>query len=477
LQTEEEKNIIIRTIINIKERKNTQQTAKINMTPSIEDIKIDHGGVDVVVSSSSPEEETLEFLPPKIPVDRQWISKLLQKYPNPNSRRHDKALVVAPMVDQSELPFRLLCRKYGANFCYTPMMHAGLIATNPGYRNKFLGTWPTEDRPLIAQICGSDLQQVLYTAKLIEPHVDGIDINCGCPQQIAKKGHYGAFLLEQEDTLLRLVKYLLGHLTVPLSVKVRLLPSPERNGPTNFDIPTESLRLYQKLVDAGVHLLTIHGRTRKQKGVSTGHSDWVTIGKAVEMFKDRIPIFANGSIETYDDVEECLRITNAEGVMSSESLLEYPPIFYRIPQTPRRTVGRLQLAKEYMEYAKQYPPNKGGQGNGLGTIKIHLHRFLHRDLQEDFVLRKQLVDTWSMDGLADCIDECEQKQRNESHVVGDEKLSWYRRWRDPPPSVKRYLPKQEIEDDGDILDEDDGVDLFGCDDCGGGGNDSNAGDY
>ena len=117
--------------------------------------------------------------PPKIPVDRDWITKLLQKHPNPNSRRHDKALVVAPMVDQSDLPFRLLCRQYGSNLCFTPMVHARMLLQSDRYREKFLGTWLQQDRPLIAQMCGSDPDIVLEAAKLIEPYVDGIDINCG----------------------------------------------------------------------------------------------------------------------------------------------------------------------------------------------------------------------------------------------------------------------------------------------------------
>jgi tRNA-dihydrouridine synthase 1 len=143
-------------------------------------------------------------------------------------------------------------------------------------------------RPLIAQICGSNVDYVLDTAKLVEPYVDGIDLNYGYPQQIAKKGHYGAFLLEQEEILLNLIRQLVPHLHVPLSVKVRLLPPPDTgSGPLipedDFDIPTASLQLYQKLVDAGIHLLTIHGRTRKQKAEFTGHADWSTIRRAVDL--------------------------------------------------------------------------------------------------------------------------------------------------------------------------------------------------
>ena len=319
-----------------------------------------------------------------IAVDRQWIAKLLKRYPNPNAMRHDKALVVAPMVDQSDLPFRLLARKYGSNLCYTPMIHSRLLVTMKNYRKKFMVQQLEMDRPLIAQLCGSDPEYVLQAARILEPYVDGIDINCGCPQNIARRGNYGAFLLEQEETLLTLIHHLVKHLRVPLSVKVRLL-APQNSSQLGddpkyhrevFDIPKHSLELYGKLVDAGIHLLTIHGRTRHEKQHHVDKTDWETIGKAVKMFGDRIPIFANGSIETSQDVDECFRITGADGIMSSESILEYPPLFYCQPQYPVRTVGRIQIAKEYLALAREYPPHIGGQGSDLKCVRVHIHRFL-----------------------------------------------------------------------------------------------------
>mmetsp|Transcript_5594 Transcript_5594/g.13171 ORF Transcript_5594/g.13171 Transcript_5594/m.13171 type:complete len:413 (+) Transcript_5594:81-1319(+) len=359
-----------------------------------------------------------------LPVDRQWIDKLLKRHPNPNSRIHNKALVVAPMVDQSDLPFRILCRQYGANLCFTPMIHSRLLLDSAAYREKFMVKVVEADRPLIAQVCGSDPEIVLKASRILEPFVDGIDINCGCPQGIARRGNYGAFLLEKEDVLLRLVRYLTPRLRVPLSVKVRLLPNidPEDK---DFDIPKASLALYSKLVDSGIHLLTIHGRTRLHKGPLIGHSDWETIRKAVDMFGSKIPIFANGSIENFSDVEECLKITNADGIMSSESLLEFPPIFFRIPQTPTRTVGRMQLCREYVELAKQYPPVKMGQGSKFKTIRTHIHRFLHADMQDDHQLRQTIVEVKNMDELEAALDSCQKSHDARGHSVAAERLSWY----------------------------------------------------
>jgi tRNA-dihydrouridine synthase 1 len=357
----------------------------------------------------------------------------------------------------------------------TPMIHARLVTESVMYRKKFLGTWLAgQDRPLIAQLCGSDPHVMLAAAREVEPYVDGIDINCGCPQGIARRGNYGAFLLEQEDTLLPLVKHLVAHLKVPLSVKVRLLPPPDQpansasasspNDDPTFDIPTASLALYGKLIDAGVHLLTIHGRTRKQKQDLTGRADWDTIARAVELYGNRIPIFANGGIENYDDVEECIRLTNVDGVMSSESVLEYPPLFYKIPQTPKRTIGRYQLACEYIELAKTYPPDRGGQGSGLKCIRTHIHRMLHKDFQDDTDLRTKVVGYPTLESMEEVLILCREKHERENHTVESETLSWYRRHQDAPD--KSQLAKSQLEAAAAMKNDDDDEEEDDIAECG-----------
>jgi tRNA-dihydrouridine synthase 1 len=434
--------------------------------------------------------------PPKLAVDRDWLSKLLYRHAHPNipfaspphTRRRIRAYVLAPMVDQSDLPFRLQCRSYGTNLAFTPMIHAKLFATAPAYRQKFMPrtaeTCPT-DRPLIAQLCGSNVEYMLYTALTVAPHVDAIDINCGCPQSIAKRGLYGAFLLEQETVLLTVVRHLLAHLTIPLTVKVRLLPphndvdsdDTATTAATSETTPRQVLRdlslarsmaLYRQLVDAGIHMLTVHGRTRFHKGVGTGAADWDAIRHVVDELGDRIPILANGSISNQQDVRDCLYQTRADGVMSSEAILEYPPLFlgmaeadqatydeylanrnrnepikdeweilYRQCPEPPRTIGRLELALEYLDYATRYPPDQNGQGTGVKCVKVHVHRFLHADLQNpaNTDIRTLLVNATTMAQLYQACHVLADRRRNgqESslppHLVSDEQLSWYFRHR------------------------------------------------
>ena len=98
--------------------------------------------------------------------------------------------VVAPMVDQSELAFRLLCRRYAADLCYTPMIHSRLFCTDPSYRAQRFQT-NAQDQPLIAQFCGDDKHVLLKAAQMVQSRVAAVDLNLGCPQPIAKKvcGH------------------------------------------------------------------------------------------------------------------------------------------------------------------------------------------------------------------------------------------------------------------------------------------------
>lgn len=351
------------------------------------------------------------------------------------------------MVDASDLPYRLLTRRYNTSLCFTPMIHARMFLEKPGYRNKF---WkptgmPAEDRPLIAQFCGNDKDVLLQAMKFVEGQVDGefddspfyfyhnqyvlsigsgfpgVDINCGCPQSIAKRGGYGAFLLEEDngDSIVEIVKHLARHMNVPVSVKVRILPSGLK----------DSLVLYKRLVDAGAAMITVHGRTRLQNKTLTGAANWDYIREVVNQLGDRVPIIANGGISSMDDVERCFTYCGVDGVMSSEAILEYPPLFTEtnvISCDNKRTgPGRLQLAEDYLSLCERFPPDEGGQGSGLKCIRAHLHRFLHADLQEHTEVRDAVVKAFTMERAWNVVEMIKQIHAEAEHDITQEQLSWY----------------------------------------------------
>lgn len=221
--------------------------------------------------------------------------------------------IVAPMVDQSELVFRLLCREYGAQCVYTPMLHSRLMVEKMYHMQRNFSTTLSE-RPVIAQLCGNDPSLVLDAAKKLEPYVNAVDLNLGCPQGIAKKGNYGAFLLDDPDTIIAIVETLHQKLQVPVTCKIRILNTLEKT--VNFA---------KRLEKAGCSLLTVHGRERHENKLLVKYANWDVI-KAIKSALT-IPVFANGSIGCYADIQSCLDYTGCDGVMSSEALLENAGLF------------------------------------------------------------------------------------------------------------------------------------------------------
>merc|ERR1719331_1283527 len=301
--------------------------------------------------------------------------------------------VCAPMVDQSELAFRMLTRRYGVELAYTPMLHSRLFSENAKYRKQQFTTC-AEDRPLFAQFCGDDPDTLVRAARHIESQVDAVDLNCGCPQGIARKGHYGALLLSEGDLICEIVRRWDQHLDVPGCVKMRKINC------TGED-PQETVRLAQQFEQAGASLLTVHGRTKEEKGHSVGAVDWSTVA-AVKAHVN-IPVLANGGIETWADVERCMQETRCDGVMSAEGLLENPSLFYgqHVPQD--------KLIRRYLELTEKYPEDQI-----MKMAKKHMYQFLHGELSIATELRPKLGQSKSLDEIRAVATEIAERRAQEN---------------------------------------------------------------
>jgi tRNA-dihydrouridine synthase 1 len=281
-------------------------------------------------------------------------------------------LWIAPMVDQSELPFRLLCRKYGATAAYTPMLHARLFLEGAPYRAEHFSTCP-EDRPLLAQFCANDPDILINAAKIVAPHVDGIDLNLGCPQRIARRGRYGAYLMDDLPLVEKLVRKLASELSIPVTVKIRRFESIDR-----------TVQYAAMLERAGASMLAIHGRTRDQKKNVNTRADWTTMAAVKKAL--RIPVLANGNIRNIHDVEPCLVATGADGVLSAESLLEDPAMFSPqryLPGGEWTPLDGPKILLEYLDLVEQYPV-------AYRMIKGHAFKLLGPWLTEFIDLREEL---------------------------------------------------------------------------------------
>jgi tRNA-dihydrouridine synthase B len=256
-------------------------------------------------------------------------------------------LLLAPMEDVSDPPFRAVCKDNGADLMYTEFISSeGLIRDAIKSRQK-LDIFEAE-RPVGIQIFGGDEEAMSLSARIVETvNPDLLDINFGCPvKKVVTKGA-GAAVLKDIDLMVRLTKAVVNSTSLPVTVKTRL----------GWDDNTINIEeVAERLQDVGIKALAIHGRTRCQ--LYKGVADWTHIAKVKNNPRIQIPIFGNGDI---DSPEKALQYKNSygvDGIMIGRAAIGYPWIFNEI--------------KYFLQTGEHLPPPTIQQR--VDVIRKHLHR-------------------------------------------------------------------------------------------------------
>ncbi|KAF0427427.1 tRNA-dihydrouridine synthase [Gigaspora margarita] len=210
--------------------------------------------------------------------------------------------VCAPMVRYSKLPFRELVRGYNVDLAYTPMILAKEFKNSSVARDFDFSTSPT-DSPLIIQFASNSPVELAKAAELVIGYVDGIDLNCGCPQKWALNEGIGANLMDKPELVKDMIR---------------------------------TIKEGKILLNIGVDFIAIHGRTRRQK--STSPIDLDTIRLCKESLQ--IPVIANGNVFSLEDANILCENTKVDGVMTARGILKNPALFAGYESTPWECVDR-----------------------------------------------------------------------------------------------------------------------------------------
>ena len=301
-------------------------------------------------------------------------------------------LLLAPMEDVSDPPFRRLCKLHGADMLYSEFISSeGLIRDAIKSRHK-LDIFD-EERPVGIQIFGGDDEAMALSAKIVATvRPDLVDINFGCPvKKVVSKGA-GAGVLKDIDLMVRLTKAVVSSTDLPVTVKTRL-------GWDESSINIEEVA--ERLQDVGISALTIHARTRSQ--MYKGHSDWSYIAKVKNNPRIHIPIFGNGDIDSPQKALEYRNKYGVDGIMIGRAAIGYPWIFREIKHyfatgdllAPPTIAVRVAAARNHLIWSVEWKGERQGvlemrrhyanYFKGLPNFKEHRQRLVTLDSAAEIV--------------------------------------------------------------------------------------------
>lgn len=276
----------------------------------------------------------------------------------------DFPLLLAPMEDVSDPPFRYVCKKNGADLMYTEFISSEGLIRDAMKSKKKLDIFDYE-RPVGIQIFGGDEEAMALSAKIVDTvQPDLLDINFGCPvKKVVCKGA-GAGVLKDVDLMIRLTKAVVKSTSLPVTVKTRL----------GWDEKSINImEVAERLQDAGIQALTIHGRTRAQ--LYKGFADWEKIGEVKNNPRIKIPVFGNGDMDTPEKVLEMKNKYGVDGVMIGRASIGYPWIFNEIKHylktgthLPAPTIDdRVDVCKTHLQKSVEW------KGEHVGIVEMRRH--------------------------------------------------------------------------------------------------------
>jgi tRNA-dihydrouridine synthase B len=306
-------------------------------------------------------------------------------------------LLLAPMEDVSDPPFRAVCKANGADLMYTEFISSEGLIRNAIKSKQKLDIFDYE-RPIGIQIFGGDEEAMAMSAKIVEAvNPDLVDINFGCPvKKVVTKGA-GAAVLKDIDAMVRLTEAVIRSTALPVTVKTRL----------GWDENSKNIEeVAERLQDIGIKALAIHGRTRAQ--LYKGEADWTLIAKVKNNPRIHIPIFGNGDVDSPEKALDYKNRYGVDGIMIGRAAIGYPWIFNEIKHfiqtgehlVPPNIKQRVEVIRQHLHHSVQWK----GLLPGINEMRRHYTNYL-KGLPNIKEYRLKLVTVRSVGEIDDVLNE------------------------------------------------------------------------
>ncbi|SNR56308.1 tRNA-U20-dihydrouridine synthase [Lutibacter agarilyticus] len=315
---------------------------------------------------------------------------------------NDFPLLLAPMEDVSDPPFRALCKEQGADVVYTEFISSEGLIRDAAKSRKKLDIYEKE-RPVGIQIFGANLESMLRTVEIVEQSKpDIIDINFGCPvKKVVSKGA-GAGILKDIDLMVELTDAMVKHTKLPVTVKTRL-------GWDESSI--KIVEVAERLQDVGCSAISIHGRTRAQ--MYKGDANWAPIAEVKNNSRMHIPVFGNGDVNTPERAVEMRDKFGLDGAMIGRASIGNPWFFKQVKHfiatgehLPEVTIAeRVEMAKRHLEMEIDW---KESEIVGVMEMRRHYTNYF-KGIPDFKPYRMKMVTSDAAQDVYDAFDEVLQK--------------------------------------------------------------------